>query len=454
MIITEVSRGITHIEDLPAFQFYKIVSELESCRLTEKLDGSQILFGIDEYGFYTSRETKGGVRIYEADEYEIKFSSTYMRSVHHLLERVLPLLKKAGLNEGSQVEAEVLYGEVPNVVPYSSNFNRVVFLRTTAGDVDIGNLAEELKNLTVPVTLEVPATTDGRNIVIKEELNEWRFSQVPEINIDLRQCRRAINNKLSAMASHLKEPSGIKDFPNGVVERIPLNKRPNWCEPGDWGLYKDLIREKRDSIKEYVHRIKLEIKDILLDNVVRNRSSKFGPLLEDGGWIEGVVIKGTTGKVVKLVDKSTFGKIRESAWAVRNSLTEKAKGVDSATGFLGEMHLQMAVAIGHPELGTLQAKNYLRKNTLTEDTVDFNAVKEYWINILDIKEQQLNKKLSAYKKLITGNKNTAHVQRTLQTFAEIFEQISLYKNNTQESDSVGDLYRILVGKQMDDISCE
>ena len=188
--------------------------------------------------------------------------------------------------------------------------------------------------------------------------------------------------------------------------------------------------------------------------------------MEDGGWIEGVVIKSPTGKVTKLVDKSTFGKIRESAWSVRNSLTDKAKGVDSKAGFVGEMYVQMATAIGHPELGTMQAKNYLRKNTLTEDTVDFQSVKDYWLNLLTLKEGQLEEKLKKYEKDNTetkvlgnyrvneerGARLPSHVQRTMQTFAEIFEQISNFKENIRASVNVQDLYRILVGKHMDEIS--
>jgi hypothetical protein len=117
MNIIEISSSITHIEDLPPIEFVSLVKKLEEYEITEKVDGAQILFGIDEKGFYTSRETKGGIRMYEASDYPIGFSNTHMRSVHLLLKRVLPSLKEAGMRKGDQVEAEVLFGELPNVVP-------------------------------------------------------------------------------------------------------------------------------------------------------------------------------------------------------------------------------------------------------------------------------------------------------------------------------------------------
>ena len=108
MIINEVSKGITHIEDLSVGKFVSVVKNISEYEITEKVDGAQLLFGIDNIGFYTSRETKGGRRIYNQSEYGLKFSETYMRSAHVLLESVLPLMKSAGLWPGCQVEAEVL----------------------------------------------------------------------------------------------------------------------------------------------------------------------------------------------------------------------------------------------------------------------------------------------------------------------------------------------------------
>src|SRR5690606_18542104 len=109
--------------------------------------------------------------------------------------------------------------------------------------------------------------------------------------------------------------------------------------------------------KEYINDVVLEghmmlIKEILLNQLVRKTASPFGPLLEDGGWIEGVVLKDSSGNMVKLVDKNKFGVIREDAWRVRNQLTERARSIDGNHSFLGGLRVQMAQALGHAELGT------------------------------------------------------------------------------------------------------
>ncbi|HEY6436083.1 MAG TPA: hypothetical protein VIY47_05805, partial [Ignavibacteriaceae bacterium] len=95
MNITEISKGISHIEDLPIDTFINVLENLHEYEITEKVDGAEILFGIDERGFYTSREAKGGNRVYSVEDYSVTFPTTYMRSAHILLEQALPSLRAA-----------------------------------------------------------------------------------------------------------------------------------------------------------------------------------------------------------------------------------------------------------------------------------------------------------------------------------------------------------------------
>ncbi|HEY6438369.1 MAG TPA: hypothetical protein VIY47_17415, partial [Ignavibacteriaceae bacterium] len=185
MIINDISRGISHIEDLPVTEFIKTLNSLHEFEITEKVDGAQILFGIDDYGFYTSRESKGGERIYNERDYSVTFSSTYKRSAHKLLEQVLPILREAGLRNGDQVEAEVVFVELPNVVPYSKDTNYLIFLSTTEGTVNIDHLKQKLDGRSVSVSLISPVTSDGKTISLQEEINEWKFSRAPKISINV-----------------------------------------------------------------------------------------------------------------------------------------------------------------------------------------------------------------------------------------------------------------------------
>ncbi|MFI5237636.1 MAG: hypothetical protein ACHQLA_06855 [Ignavibacteriales bacterium] len=454
MIINELSKGISHIEDLPVAEFIKTLNNLHEYSFTEKLDGAQILFGIDENGFYTSRETKGGIRIYNEKDYGISFPSTYMRSSHKLLEEVLPLLREAGLRLGDQVEAEVLYGELPNVVRYSADTNYLIFLRTTEGEVNIDRLKQKLDGQSIPISLLTPYTPDGRFIELREETNNWKFSRAPRIFFDIENLYKALSPDVRKLNSYLKEDSGINGLSNLVLSNVPLNKCPDWCEPQNWKTIKVLVKEKREEINNAIQEQHIpKIKKTLLNHTVRNQNSAFGPLYEDGGWIEGVVLKHRiTGKMLKIVDKNVFGTIRENAWKERNILTEAAKSVDGDHSFLAEVYVTMASSLGHPELGTIQAKNYLKKigtktdriiSFISED-INFKEVKNYWMWLLEQRENQLQIRLKKYEE----EKEPSHAikERTIQTFASTFEKLFNLQEETLHAKNSEDLVLALVSK--------
>lgn len=445
MNLNEVSRGIPHLEDLSVNDFIEVVSNLGSYEITEKVDGSQILFGLDENGFYTSRETKGGTRVYAAEDYDLKFSTTYMRSAHKLLEAVLPELKGAGLKLGDQVEAEVLYGELPNVVPYSADRNYLIFLRTTEGTVNIDRLKQKLIGHSLSITLEAPFTPDGRTIGLREESNLWMFSRTPIIKTKL--------PTLSVQIKEMKKFLNTKDIVTGkTYESIlatPLNKIPEWAEAGKWKELKEHLKEKKyyiGTMLEGAHM--MPIKEILLDHLVRKTSSPFGPLLEDGGWIEGVVLRDISGNMVKLVDKNKFGVIREDAWRMRNQLTESARSVDGNHSFLGRLRVQMAQALGYAELGTTRAKRYLSSGIPLTEGINTKSVKEYWLNILDLKESELIGILDKYETEANLVSAASVKKRTAESFAETFQKIDEFRTRTIRAQTPDDLLVILIGKHL------
>ncbi len=462
MIINEISKGIAHIEDLSVKEFLGTIQNISEYEITEKVDGSQILFGIDGNGFYTSRETKGGTRIYAAEDYGVSFQTTYKRSAHILLENALPQLKSAGLRRGDQVEAEVLYGELPNVVPYSGDTNYLIFLRTTEGTANIDRLKQKLDGQSLSISLVSPFTDDGENIKLREEENTWLFSRAPILENTL--PTDILNPYIYKIRKILTTVDVITAQSYATILETPLNKIPPWAT-GEWKEVKTHLKERREYIESLCNTQVAAIKEILLNHLVRNTGSGFGPLKEDGGWIEGVVLKHrTTGKMVKLVDKSVFGTIREAAWERRNSITEMAKGVNSCTSFMGRVLLDMATAIGHPELGTIQAKSYLRKaGTITEDRIntlstdiDFGSVKSYWVSLLNIRESDLRHELDKYAKDVNVLKENVYMtqavrQRTLETFALTFERIRNLRTSTLAATNINGLFIALVGKQLGDI---
>lgn len=318
MILQELSRGIPHIEDLPPLEFISTIRDLNKYEATEKLDGSQILFGIDETGFYTSRESKGGHRFYKESDYGLSFNTTFQRAAHKVLESVLFNLKAGGLTLGDQIEAEVLFGGIPNVVPYSSTTNYIVLLRATSGGSNIDKLVNHPHGLT-NITLEVPYTDDGITTQIKQQTSMWAFDRSPVIKLP--QLSENIYTLVRDFKSYLMVDSGVNHLTNGQLESLPMNRIPEGMDSNTWRNMKSEIKQHRQLVRNNCDIIKLTIKNDLLDLLVRNRSSQFGPATSSGGWIEGIVLThADSGRMIKLVDKDIFGVARIFAWEVRNRL--------------------------------------------------------------------------------------------------------------------------------------
>lgn len=279
--------SIPHIEDLSPPEFLHVMRNLNSMVVTEKLDGSNLLFGFDGDGeFYTSRESKGGKRFYHSNEYTGYSADNPFKAAHHILQILSPSFRKI-LDNGDIVETEILFGRQPNTIVYGSNY--VAFLRMVSGSNDkleaIGNTLKGRK-----IGGKVSLVTNRNGVLQKEKQNVvWKFTNVPTV-------------------------------PQSVIESINIDKEldefAEWADTssGSFKTKKALAEASKERI--------LPIKEILLDRIVRT----FSPSLrdcdvspsEDFG-IEGVVILDpNTGKQTKLVDKTSFMLINQFFYATRN----------------------------------------------------------------------------------------------------------------------------------------
>lgn len=457
MNLSKTQKGIPHIEDLDISTFLKIINDLEEYEVTEKIDGSQILFGIDQNGFYTSRESKGGKRVYSIQDYEIQFSTTYRRAVHKLLESVLPQLKESGLKIGDQIEAEVLYGELPNVVPYSEKTSYLIFLRTTAGDTNINELKKRFEGSSFSIAIDTPTTVDGRKIKIIEKLDRWVISSVPRFVVQTRNVQSECDKTLKDIQKYLSQNTkfGIN---NKLLDETPLNKIPAWCLKSEWKNIKEELKLEKAKVRDELSKMKTEVKEILIDHLVRPYTSAFGP--RQGGWIEGVVLRHQkNNQIVKIVDKNVFGVIRNFAWKIRNSLTDKPKGLNNNYSYLGEVYVGLATLMGHPKLGTMQSKRY-NKDTVIEKEVVLDCVKKDMLIFLAEKEHDLECRLDKYEKekctlilkVIDGtfNRKISYVdssidRRTKETFSTSFATIKTLMDKISVARSTDDLIYIIAG---------
>lgn len=418
---------IPHIETLSLQKILSVLENIDDYDISQKIDGSQLLFGIDEHGFYTSRETKGGSRIYNVDDYAVKFSTTYMRAAHVALQNILPVLNMAGFVLGDQIEAEILYGELPNAVPYTTDINRIVFLRSVCGNANIDALHAVCSDVTTFVELNVPATYNAQDIIIVQEKTKWAFSKNPSIkpNVDL--------------------PSVLLPF---------ITQFKNFTG-------------KKPAAKMLVN----AVKDVLLCELVHNIDSVFGPSNDNGGWIEGVVLRhNCTGEQIKIVDNAIFSTIRNFLWNTRNSLSKISYHTTDTHGFVGRLLTELGSTIGHPELGTLQAKRHLIKLGDNNERIisalsinaDFVELRNSWHSLVSSKEKYLLYEYMSYeehkhlfrvnvkigKSTQTFFYNNAVDIRTKQVFADTFALLDNIKLNIHNSTNLTELIMVLVGKHL------
>lgn len=467
--------GIKHIEDLKISQFVETIKSLDEYSLSEKLDGSNLVFGIDDHGFFTSREQKGGDRYYDVTDYPVNYSTTYMRAAHITLSDHIEALVDGGLKKGDSIEVEVLYGALPNAVPYSNEINRIVFLRTVSGTVDCEKLSQTMEHKKSTFALKVPYTPDGVDIQHGHETTTFEICNLDRKRISdvlTAEERIHLNEHLSILEEYISRPAGIKDFTNLDIIELPLNMKPPSVDIPEWKALKDTVKQNRVPVTAIAKDLVNEIKQHLLDCIVRKTHSQFGPTIEDGGWIEGVVLlHDTAGSQVKLVDKEVFTTIKDFVWKTRAELTEAPRSPDKAQSLMGALSVTLAHGIGYPELGTTNAKRHLRKFGNTKEEIlsafpyaehGISHAKKHCLSAIGNYRTHLDRKLQFYKQGRPNRKisvafpegkriftYTADVHwRTLQTFSVCYERIDMLETNIKKCDSLEDLLEVIASRQL------
>lgn len=489
MLIKDIlNEGIKHLEDLPVEKFIENLRNINKFEITEKIDGANLWFGLDEDGkFYTSREAKGGKKFYSENNWGKKFWETGFRSAHKVLEILVEELKnKELILPGDVIEVEILFGKMPNTVTYKGDVNQIVFLRPIKTNDDFKNfsvrfkkMVEYLKGRYVTVTVDsVPYTEDGRTINYRSESHIWKIDITPTVDsslINREELLKNLEKNLLMIENYLNEPSEISNFKNYEVLAINLNKKPEKIEKEDWKQLKDIIRLKKVEIYNKLQEYKFIIKDFLLKNFLRHLSSKFGPSIEDGGWIEGVVFRDpVTNEQFKLVDKDLFTEINKFNWKIRN-LLKRTTETEKIHDLSGRIRKKMAEDMGMPEFyKNVQLTNFIKKNrNLNLDpakelskNIDFYDTKRKWISTLKYYKNVLERFLEYYEKnkdkliltLKTDNlekkiKYHDEVDRkTKESFAEMFKNIDEYIVDVENSRNSYDLAKIFLKERFEKIS--
>lgn len=452
--VTVKNTHLPHFEDLGVARIVNFIDNMGQYEFNEKVDGSNIFFGKDEDGFYTRRAT--GPKYYSVDDYPINFATTYQRYAHVVLEKHIHNMPERFFRWGDEVLCEVLYGNVPNVVPYNTDhINKIVMLEASAGSPMLANIVRGFNKTPNIVMLTIPKTTDGKTTEYVLERSSWKLSNHNGM------CGSAINQDFASYSHGLKpfleSYSGVEEFTYYDIFTLPLNKRHPSVKEGQWRKVSRKIKECRERNKDTLAKLIEGVKDDLLATYVDSASSVYGPYFIHGGWIEGVVFTNRrTNDKFKLVDKKTFLKAKDFLWEERSSLTKGVLSLKQENhSFMGSVKLTLASSLGMSELGTIHAKRYINENLVLPNH-NFDGVKVFWCEYLDGQIEALDEKLAMYEQdrtfktlQITEGMQFVYSDeihsRTLQVYATCYEKLNEYIDGARKAENINDLVKVLVG---------
>lgn len=475
-----LSESIIHLEDLPMKEFIRTVESLKDKIISEKMDGQNLWMGVDDRGFFTSREGKSPkkARFYSVDDYAMVANYNSFRAAHLALEKVQDTIKK-NLQSGDMVEVEVLFGRQPNTVTYGvANKNFIVVLRGVGEtpDTRVKALADALNHKTVSVESTIVSSPDGSTLELNDEKMLWEFTQVmpiPAANINTRQAMKLLV-ALKKFASEKNEV--LTDLTNEQIVELSLTGIPK--------ENREEAKKERERISSHImNEYKLPIKELLLNNFVR----KIKPFLQDENLhpsedigVEGVVVRDpVSGSQTKIVDKDVFTAINTFNSAVRAEIaglvrtTDQDAAVEMRGGAFGQAKIRIAELLGAKELAMSSGtKRFITKFKSVDvsatalavarslNIVSVPVVRTKISSILKSTIQEIDDILKSFKqeagefklKLKTGKEigiTPEIMKRTLTAFAETKKDIAEVNARILKSRNSTDIVMALYGKTIE-----
>ena len=481
--LNESGYGITHIEELPVETFIRLLNGLEQLRAVQKLDGANLLMGIDRDGkLYTSREQKGGKRFYKLTDYPTHSAYDGFKTAHSVLEKVAGDIKKV-VPAGTAVNCEILFGAQPNTVIYGKgNLSYIAFLEAIPGDDPSKSLDDEipaklyskLKDKRISVQTKISDTTDGSNLVRAPKTTDWAFSKSDKVQPEkLKQAD--VMTDVKALQRFLEKSNKVAHDAGFDLTNFEVLKHRS-----------TKLKDERARLEELImSEYKMPIKRKLL-KIVNTLSPSLRAQDPDaqGGYdgVEGIILTDpTTREQFKVVDKEEFTAVNKFNYEVRNRLSGRIStanddsDIEARGGVIGDAKIRCVRMLGIP--GTevpSQAKKVLekfkgssKKDTLTAiadslGSLKFEAIKRKMSAIMTSTLVDLDEELEDFKKnvdtmtlkLSDGKtvKYTPEIKRrTLMTFAEAHKTANTLLTSIRNAKDIESLLKVFFSQTIDEL---
>ena len=468
IFLLESSYGISHIEDLSPLELIKVLDKLSSLSYTQKVDGANLIFGIDINGkFYTSREHKGDVRFYTSSEYPTNSKYDSFRAAHLALQKVLSKIKMV-LQPGNAISIEVIMNNQPNVVSYGQN--QIVFLEPVAGDdpsqpLDfslIDNLNAKLRSTTVEIQSKVSNSDNGVSIIELPVSSKWIFHRSDKVN-NKDIITDAVKNAIKDIKLFLKTKTN--DITN--LDIILSKSRDD--------------KELKDKLKDELRNLVIDLKKLLLTDSLKTKLKQKD--VSDGYFdgIEGIIATDTkTGEKFKIVDRDEFTEVNKFYYRYRDLIksnvltTDESAKMDSRGGLLGiaKTRCIQLFNIQGLELSTSKKRSLKMFGDKTQfnkninaalSQLNYSAIKQKMLAIYKSTNKELSELLDTFKSEVDSKlkikikdkelKYTPEVkQKTLLAFANANNEIKRMTKSISKTKTIYDLFLVFFRDDINEIS--
>jgi hypothetical protein len=484
--LVESGYGITHIEDLPIETFIRLVKGLNDLKAVQKLDGANLLMGIDLKGkLYTSREQKGGERFYKLSDYPNHSSFDGFKTAHVVLDKVKDQIKEV-IKPGVAINCEILFGAQPNTVIYGKdNLNYIAFLETIPGDdpsIKIDDtlpqkLYKQLQGETVSVVTKISDTTDGVSIIKAPKNTSWSFSKSDSIKPELLNTS-LVTEKIKKLEAFLKATNKDVKIDGKSATNFEVLK-----------LRSSEYKEEKEALNKLIlSKYVMPIKDDMLDNVEKLQPSLRGlDPKSQGGYvgIEGAILTDPkTKEQFKVVDKEAFTSVNKFNYEVRDKLSgtiltsKDSADIESRGGIVGVSKIRSIRLFNIPDIDVpnrskktfIKFKGKTQKDTLNNivsslSNLSVESLKRKMVAIWENTIEELDEELDHFKsnvddkklKLKDGSivKYTPEIKRrTLMTFAEARKTAQSILDDVNKSKTMGELINVYFGDILEDMQKE
>lgn len=228
--------GIRHLcdEKIKDGEFQYFIDNIGKFEVTEKVDGTNLSFGLDDTGtLYINRDKKDG-RGYG----RIYFDTRHMLGRHFskYMEILLDFIMTGAVkvSQNSEIEIEIIDSPVTNVVPYDAH--QMIVLNVESGTIEINKE-------------EIETVSNG----------QWSFKRNKPYKIDYEAVQQLFKDGLERSASLVEMKKLLLDIPSQYGSNNPNSWIEGLVFKSEDTIYKLVNKDRFTEMNKFLHSVQKKL---------------------------------------------------------------------------------------------------------------------------------------------------------------------------------------------------